>query len=435
LGFETKDRESVILLLREIALTTLPLLLTIASFPLLQSGGVEDLLARLEGKFSAERTAAESVWLESGPAYLKAPTTETLRPILAESPFIQEPLLRTFFGLPQEEPQRLLVLRALLRSMDTSGADSLSASIQELTPGELALAMPALVQKNGVLAEWAVSSFLDHDEPEFRFLALKNLLLYGNAALCSNWIQRLHISDAPAEQLGELLSSISERDSLPEQLQLPESLLSARHDSLVEGVLAILLAFPDKRSEAFAQEIALDLTRPAPVRSLAIQVIEKGAPLFRWRRSQREFVHFLKSNEEDALANSIAWAAHRLGEKTGTKFLSKDLKESTRKNPKDWRLRLSYGERLVELSEFSDAYKEYRKVVQDLEGTPAYRSIKRESWLFAARAACGARRMADGADWLSNARMSPRELEAYRDLPEFKYALSKSNFKRLFGIR
>ncbi|MDP6849921.1 MAG: hypothetical protein QF524_03170, partial [Planctomycetota bacterium] len=116
-------------------MTTLPLLLTIASFPLLQSGGVEDLLARLEGKFSAERTAAESVWLESGPAYLKAPTTETLRPILAESPFIQEPLLRTFFGLPQEEPQRLLVLRALLRSMDTSGADSLSASIQELTPG------------------------------------------------------------------------------------------------------------------------------------------------------------------------------------------------------------------------------------------------------------------------------------------------------------
>jgi len=413
-----------------------PLLLNLLlSVPLTQNGGVEDLLARLEAKFATERAQAASVWTEHGPAYLANPSQETVAPILAQAPFIQEPLLADLFDLSSTSAIRKPLLKALIQCMDSSGADSLAANIHDLTPSELSICFPALLQKNSFLAEWTIRSYLEHEDADLRFLALENLLLFGSAPSCPAWVKRLDLGDSPPIRLGQLLLSLSDRQDLPSLFEVPEAFFAAHHDDVVHGTLSLLLAFPSKGAEEFAQEIALDLTRPALIRTLAVQVIEKSTPLFRWRRSQREFTYFLKSHSKDPLAIPIAWTAHRLGEKSATKFLSKDLKDAVRKNPKDWRLRLDYGKRLVELSEFSDAYKEYRNIVQDLEGTPAYRSIPRESWLFAARAACGARRMSDGADWLSNARMSPRELETYKNLPEFKAALSKPAFKKLFGLR
>ena len=59
--------------------------------------------------------------------------------------------------------------------------------------------------------------------------------------------------------------------------------------------------------------------------------------------------------------------------------------------------------------------------------------LSSEDWLYAARAAAGARKEREAGEWLARTRMSPSELAPYRNLPEFSDLLDQEPFNRLFG--
>jgi len=135
------------------------------------------------------------------------------------------------------------------------------------------------------------------------------------------------------------------------------------------------------------------------------------------------------------LAEATAWSLHRLGSKKGTGFLTADMKAAVRANPSDYRSRFRLGTRYVELDLFKEAYREFKSGISDLQGPPQYTRVDRSTWVDASRAACGSRHFSEGLEWLKNARMSPRELEKYRALPEFESALAKPSFKKVFGVQ
>ena len=135
------------------------------------------------------------------------------------------------------------------------------------------------------------------------------------------------------------------------------------------------------------------------------------------------------------MAEDIAWTLHRLESKKGSSFLTAEMRAGVKANPSDYRSRFRLGARYVDMAMFKDGFKEFKAGIQDLQGTPQYTRIDRLTWVSAARAACGSRRYTEGLEWLKNARMSPRELEEYRALPEFEDALAKPAFKKVFGIQ
>lgn len=398
--------------------------------------GLEALYARLRERTAERRASAIAAWEQYQAEYLADPVGFDTGSLSGFAPELQEPLLMSL-GIAlrdkkSDDQDALLDLLAV--TVNSAGARRLEAYWDRLELPQRLQALNISVGRGEENSWLRAVPYLTNGETPQRVGALQVLLKFGPVSEADGWLSAIPLREFEAEDLGDSLQILGER-KLPADFALPESLLLQRAQAIVEGLLAVMEQAPQEGAEELLFATVVDKVLSDEMRSRALRVFEKSNAKYRWRNSARKLAEHLKDHPTDAIAYPMAWALHRMGQKEGAKFLLREPEQAVKSRPRDWRTRLALSQLYVRLSEFGDGYKEFNTVYEQVKNNSfTLRQITSEDWLYGARAAAGARRTKDAGDWLERARMSPRELEPYKDLPEFKPLLNKQPFKRLFGL-
>ncbi|TAH35591.1 MAG: hypothetical protein EYC70_13115 [Planctomycetota bacterium] len=397
--------------------------------------GVEGFLDSLRAHAAPRRAAAREAWKSFGPLYLEKPGEDTIAPLLAAAPEIQEPALEELAAASAAAAsERVAALVALLgASMNAAGAESLAALVPALPVGEQAPAIEAVVARGGAATVAGAERWLLEGAPAQRAAALSALLAHAPIERAPGWLAHPATAQLDGTAVGAALERLAARP-LPETLRLPAALYQRREGALVAPLLGVLQRAPDPDTEAFLIRVLEQPGRDRDTRLSALAALERGSQAFHWRDGEKRLEQLLEQKPPDPLSEPFAWTLHRLGNKTGTRFLLAVPQAAVKSNPRSWRNRFALGRTLVELGDWTEAYTHFAEGVDLVEDTPNFSNVRREDWLYAARAAAGARRLRDAAAWLEASEMSPVELEAYRALPEFAPLLDRQPFKRLFGL-
>ncbi|MGB0953642.1 MAG: hypothetical protein ACPG31_10475 [Planctomycetota bacterium] len=419
------------------ALLLVPLLLPAQNG---QGPGLESLTEDLATRTAARRQAAEQAWTEHGKAYLAQPARATMEPLLAFAPEVQEPILqaiRTEIAVEKPQADRLHNLLLLLaRCQNAGGAARLWDLLPQLPPALQADALRSVVAKGGQRTRGAARKFLQSDRIEMRQAALESLLLHAPAAQTPALLPYLQFQGMNLETMGAVLGELAERD-LPPEFQLPASSYGVVHGVFQAGLVAYLRSHPQEDSEEFLLDRILNRNSnnlTVTARTESLHAYEAGAAQFRWRGGIRTLVRELKDLSRSTFSLELAWSLHRLGENAGANYLLAGPEADAKRNPDDWRIQFTLGQLQVELGEFQSAYRNYKKTLDSLEGTPVARRIDPQDYLYAARAAAGAKKSKESGQWLIASRLTTKQLEPYRDLPEFQPYLKKAPFSRLFPV-
>lgn len=419
------------------ALLLAPLLLPLQSG---QGPGLESLTEDLAARTAAKRQAAEQAWKEHGKAYLAQPARATMDPLLQHAPEIQEPILEAMrTRLKAETPatdqlQNLLLL--LARCQNAGGAARLWDLLPQLPAALQAEALRAVIRSGGQRTRTSARRFLTADQVGMRQAALEALLLHAPSAQIPGLMPYLEFRGMDLESFGATLGELAER-SLPPEFLLPESSFELAHGPFQAGLVNYLVSHPQENAEAFLLDRVLNrngnnLSPDARIASL--QAYEVAAERFRWRSGIRLLARELKDMSRNTFSLELAWALHRLGENAGANYLLASPEAEAKRNPDDWRAQFTLGRLQVDLGEFQAAYRNFKKTLDSLEGTPVARRIDSQDYLYAARAAAGAKKSKESGQWLIASRLTVKQLEPYRSLPEFEPYLKKAPFSRLFPV-
>ena len=400
-------------------------------------GSLEKLADAIAERTAARRAEASACWEEHGEKWLNEGRDDRLSSLVRLAPEIQEPALEALRTVIAGEPDSTAVgriLQVLNGSMNSAGADLLVELLHELPDDAKAPALRVAAGCGGPKAIAMANAWAKDENSALAAEGFRTLLLHGPTEKAQERLEKASSTALEPEDFASILKALAKRP-LPEDFELPLRVLHVSAFPVAGGILAILEARPDSRSEDFLMEVFLNPASPMDMRKRSLAAFEKNAEDFRWRTGERQLAEALKKSIKDELADEVAWALHRLGNREGRKFLLAEPQEEAEANPRDWRVQILYARRLVDLDAFGDAYKIYRSEFQRLEKTPEIFRVDHSEWLWAARAAAGARRPKDSGQWLGRARMSPSELQPFKGLPEFALYLNKQPFKRLFGIR
>ena len=399
-----------------------------------QSGKLDQLTETLRQRTEARRAAAALAWKEKGEAYLAGPNEQRRDELAALAPEIQEPVLQALrkqLAAESVDAARVDALVSLLAATaNSAGADRLAAQLDRLPPAARLRAIDLLGAQGGLRSVRALESSLGSRDEELRNASLLALLRIGGGEQCKAWLQRVPPKQLESDARIEVLDLLTAR-ALPDGFGLPASWYELREPQEYEALFAYLSAHPDEEVEDFVTEFVFDRNRPMKLRLAGLAVAEHGARELRWRDAKRKMGVLLRAKDGDPMAEETAWALHRLDDKAGARFLLDAPEEAVKRNKNDWRAHLDLGEMQVRLSEFRDAYRSYEDAIQLADISRG--RLQPSDWLWAARAAAGARKEKEAGEWLARTRMSPRELAPYRDPPEFAELLDKEPFDRLFG--
>lgn len=419
------------------ALLLVPLLLPAQNG---QGPGLESLTEDLAARTAARRQAAEQAWLEHGKAYLAQPARATMEPLLAFAPEVQEPILAAIRSeIKAESPQadRLHNLLLLLsRCQNAGGAARLWDLLPQLPPALQADALRSVVAQGGQRTRSAARKFLQSDRIDMRQAALEALLLHAPAAQTPALMPYLRFEGMDLESFGAVLGEMAERE-LPPEFQLPSDSFGIPHGVFQTGLVTYLGQHPQENSEDYLLDRILNRAGnnlSVTARTESLKAYEAGAVHFRWRGGVRTLVRELKDLPRNTFSLELAWSLHRLGENAGANYLLAGPEADAKRNPDDWRMQFTLGQLQVEVGEHQAAYRTYKKTMDSLEGTPVARRIDPQDYLYAARAAAGAKKSKESGQWLIASRLTTKQLAPYRDLPEFQPYLKKAPFSRLFPV-
>jgi tetratricopeptide (TPR) repeat protein len=409
--------------------------LTPPAFLQSESGGLDAVAAALRERTAERRTAAAKTWETQGEAFLKEPEGSLKSILLNNAPEIQDPILQSLkAGLGAKTPDISNIdahLKLLRQVVNASGADRLARLLDDL-PGNLEIGLfETLALQGGATSLKTLESRIRGNDDGQRIAALLVLLKHGPMELCQSWMGL-----APPDKLGtsariSALLVLADRE-LPADFALLPIWLTLQDSREHDALFRLFLAHPQKDAEKLVLDLVLDSNRLPELRENGLEILENGVQLFNWRNSKRKLGAILRDKEGDPLAVETAWVLHRMGEKMGKKFLLAGPEAEVRRNRANWRSHLTLGELQVKLGEFRDAYKSFHDAI---EIAAARRGrLRAMDYLYAARAAAGARKPKEAGDWLARTRMSASELAPYRNLPEFQPLLDKQPFIRLFGL-
>jgi hypothetical protein len=266
-----------------------------------------------------------------------------------------------------------------------------------------------------------------------RQAAAQALLLVVQEEETLAWAAVLDPADGEAAGLGETLAALKNR-SLPPAFALPPAVYATPDAGLQRDLARFLLVHPAEGAQSFLVERALDPARPREERALFLAGFEVGAQRFRYRDGERTMEQFLENAPRSEASEDVAWTLLRLGSRNAKGFLLEDVEREARENPESYRAQLALARRQVDVGDHSDAFKNYKKTFEALEGTAFERSISSDDFVWAARSAAGTRRSKEAGQWLEESGLNPVELAAFKDQPEFASFLDKQPFKRLFGL-
>ncbi|MHC4824200.1 MAG: hypothetical protein ACYTEP_09300 [Planctomycetota bacterium] len=405
-----------------------------------QQGGFEGLTSSLEQRTAQRRAAAQTAWDQHGAAYLKQPSRGTMDPLLKFAPEIQEPVLKAIrLNLAAEVPAADVLpnlLQLLARCLNTGGSAELLQILPSLPGSERGAALRLVIQQGSGRVLSSSRTYLDHQDPHLRQAALEALLLRLPPEETPALLSRIRYGELEPESFGAFLDALADRD-LPDAFQLPATSFLQTHPSFLEGLVHFLTAHPQENAEDFLLDRALDRAKAglsSSVRTAALHGFEATALEFRLRGGPRQLTRALKDMARSPFSLEVAWTLHRLGEKAGKDYLLEGPEKAAKRNPDDWRAQFALGQMQVDVGEFHPAYRVYKKTLETIEDTPVARRIEKMDYLYAARAAAGAKKSKDSGLWLAATRMRPEELAKYRDLPEFEPYLKKDPFRRLFQV-
>ena len=397
--------------------------------------GLDAMAVELRLRTAERRLAAANAWKKDGAALLKAPDGDLKQVLMSNAPEIQDSILSSLQKELTTAPPNSSRVRAHLEllklSINASGADRLARLLPQLPTGMELDLYNSLCKAGGSTTLRVLEQRLNSQEPEQRIGALMALLGNGPLELCQGWLD-----NSPPEGLDrsarlEVLRTLSDRGLL-DNFRLPEAWLKLEHPREHGALIAYLLAHPQDHAEDFVLDEVLNSNNLLQLRSDGLKILEHGVTEFKWRDCKRKLGAILRDKDGDPLAEQTAWVLHRMDEKSGKKFLLAGPEAEVRRNRANWRNHLELGELQVKLSEFRDAFKSYKDGIAIAEARRG--NLRSSDWLYAARAAAGARKNKEAGNWLARTRMSPSELAPYRDLPEFAPLLDKQPFKRLFGM-
>lgn len=400
-----------------------------------EASGLESLLDRLAARTAERRQKAEAHWLEQKELYLKAPDQYDLEGFGALAPEIQGPVLEDLVAQLDSQPGSALLpyVGLLSEIMNPTGAEHLALHLPALPLSVRLPALTAVASRGGPKAWRLVEPFFHQGPMQQRLHSMEVLAIYGPVKRCQSWLQALPADQWDERSLSRVLQRLGQR-SLPEDFRLPESVRQNPSPTVLTGLLSVWQQIPDPESEAFLSGAVTTLHLQTKTRQQALSVLEKSALSFRWRNAERQLADHLRNHASDPMAETIAWTLHRLDHKDGAKFLLRIPEAEVKARPRDYRARMKLGRLLVDLDRHHDAYKEYQVAIKQVEVNEyARRRVGSDDWLYAARAAAGARRLKDAAEWLESSHLSTAELRQYINLPEFQALLNKQPFKRMFG--
>lgn len=400
-----------------------------------QASGLDALALDLAERTAARRAAAASAWQTDGAALLEAPEGALKQVLMSNAPEIQDPILdslkRELTAKPPSANRVLQHLEVLKLVVNASGADRMSRLLAALPSGMESDLYATLCQRGGPTSLLMLESRLVSDDSELRSSALLALLRHGPMELCQQWVDQAPLPGLERSTRIDVLHALAERE-VTADFSLPETWLALEHAREHDALFAFLVAHPDKNAEDMVLDRVLDSGNLLSLRTTGLAILENGVETFKWRDCKRKLGAILRDKDGDPLAVQTAWTLHRMGEKSGKKFLLAGPEAEVRRNRANWRNHLELGELQVELSEFRDAFKSYKEGISIAEARRGH--LRASDWLYASRAAAGARKAKEAGNWLARTRMSASELAPYRDLPEFADLIDKQPFKRLFGL-
>jgi hypothetical protein len=405
-----------------------------AWLPQQATGGLDALAATLRERTAERRLAANQAWEKMQLAYYQAPDGKNLTALTGFAPEIQDPVLLSLgqeLGAKSPRSQRISAQVALLAAtMNASGADRLAQKLDQLPEAVRLNALSAIAQRGGTRSRLALEKRLANSSQAERNAALIGLVRYGPVQFSHRWLASVEPNSLQSEARIRTIEALSERP-LKVDFSLPSNWFALEDAREQLALMAFLQAHPDRQAEAFVLPLVLDSNRKPELRKAGLVVLERGSIDLKWREPKRKLGAILRDKEGDPLAEDAAWVLHRLGEKAGTRYLLAGPTDEVKRNKSSWRAYLDLGQMEVRLGEFRGAYKNYSTAMKVAEARRG--RLENLDWLYASRAAAGARKAKDAGDWLARTRMSPRELAPYKNLPEFAPYLDKQPFKRLFG--
>lgn len=413
----------------------LTLLLSWSVLPQNGGGSLEAWMKDLEQRTAARRAHAAEVWSAEGPAWL-AGEAHRLPALLEAAPEIQGPVLTTLEKAVAEAKAAAAypaLLSLLGKVMNPAGAERLFAQLGDL-PVEFRPAAARAAIARGGPALWNEARALASGPPgPLRQAAAQALLLQVPPDETRAWAAVLTTTEGELAGLLETLAGLRARE-LPAGFVLPATLYASADAGLQRELARFLAVHPADDAQSFLAERALDPARPREERALFLTAFETGAKAFRWRDGERRMEEFLDHAPRSEASEDVAWMLWRLGSRSAKLFLLAEVEREARENPESYRAQLELARRQVDVGEHSDAFKNYKKTFEALEGTTWERMIAGDDYVWAARAAAGTRRSKEAGQWLEESGLNPVELALYKDQPEFASFLDKQPFKRLFGL-
>jgi len=399
-----------------------------------QQGKLDELEQTLKKRTEAERAAAKAGWEKLGAAFLADGDDAVAAELRAFGPAIQIPLIQELDRQLSADPISDVAVERLLSVLrevtNKNGADRIAARLGKLPETARISALRTIAERGSRRSHIALETRLSSENKLERNAAQLALLEFGDTKRCIEWLSAVPLEQMTTQQRVRALEVLGRRE-LPAESSLPVAWHSMDQGKEAEALFAYWIAHPDPQIEEAVLETVLNPNRLLGLREAGLQILEHGVNELKWRDSKRKLGAILRNKDGDALAAKTAWALHRMGEKSGARYLLDGPEEAVKRDKNSWRAHLALGELEVRLGDFRSAYKSYSNSLRLAE-------ISRSTWnsrdyLYAARAAAGAKKEREAGEWLARSRMSPRELAPYRDLPEFEPYRDKQPFARLFG--
>ena len=407
---------------------------------LFAQNNLEELRKILVDKSAARIEAANTAWAKDGAQFLESGDRNLMALFESLQPEIQTPLFSSLDSMlsdPAKLGQASRVLQLLNNVLDHSSAARLLLLLDRLPAGEKSKTIYTIIKHGSSATQLETERYINTTDARLLQSIVEASLLYADVSNILAMSKKIDYEKFQAEELGAIFGILAEREFNGELFIDPAAFEISSKEFRV-GLLTLLAAYPQPDTAAYLiTESIEDGLEPKSleVNQLAVLAFEAGAKVFKWSRYQNKYQRFLKAEPMHRLAKDIAYSLHRLGDRKGTKHLLDKPEQEYRDNNGDWPYAVKLGTMQVKLDLHSDAYRIFHSAyTQGIKNEQVRRRMKRDDFVWAARAAAGAKRPSVAFDWLNSSGLSIIELKEVGKYSEFEPYLDRDSFIALFSL-
>jgi|GEM_PF-5674410 hypothetical protein len=401
---------------------------------------LENLRKVLVQKSAARIDAANAAWAIHGANFIETGDRNVMTQLESYKPEIQTALfvtLESMLSIPENAGKTSRVLQLLHSVLDHSSAAKLLMLLDKLPPSERHQSIYSIIKYGAPATQLDAKRFLNTDSPRLLQSIIEAFLLYGDERHIFDMSKLIDYQTFDVNELGAIFGILAERN-FNSQLFIAAEAFTVTSKEFRIGLLTLLAKYPQPEAAPyFISESIGDGLEPKAIEinRLAILAFEAGAKIYKWSRYQNKYQRFLKSDPLHRLAIDVGYSLHRLDDDKGTKFLLDKPEQEYRDNDGQWPYAVKLGTMQVELGLHSDAYHVFhRAYTKGVKNEQVRRRMKRDDFVWAARAAAGAKRPSVAFDWLNASGLSITELKEVGKYSEFAPYLERDRFIALFSL-